>query len=155
MKQFLLTVATFFNIGYGPVAPGTWASLVTTLTIFILTPHLNSPVIVLVTATVIIFIVGVPAASLSEKHFAMKDPRPCVIDEVAGQLVALIMVPYSPVNFFAAFILFRLFDIIKPFPIRYLEKIRGGWGIMIDDIFAGLYALGFFHLGTFLIKNVF
>ena len=155
MKRLLLLIATFFNIGYGPVAPGTWASLVTTLTLYIITPHLNSPVIMLVMATVIVFIAGVPAASVAEKHFAKKDPRPCVIDEVAGQLVALIMVPHTPGNFLAAFLLFRFFDITKPFPIRRLEKIEGGWGIMIDDIIAGLYALGLFHLAVYLINRVF
>jgi phosphatidylglycerophosphatase A len=146
MKRMLLLIATFFNIGYGPVAPGTWASLVTTITVFLLHPLMRSPLQALISAAIIIFLVGIPAAAMAEKHFGKKDPRPCVIDEVAGQLVALILVPHSPLTFLAAFLLFRLFDIIKPFPIRRLEKIKGGLGIMVDDVMAGLYALALIHL---------
>ncbi len=146
MKQFLLTVATFFNIGYGPVAPGTWASLVTGVTVYLIVPFLSSPPLMLAGAILIIFMVGIPAAGLAEKHFNKKDPRACVIDEVAGQMVALILIPHHALYYFAAFLLFRFFDIIKPFPVNKLEKIKGGLGIMLDDIMAGLYALALIHL---------
>lgn len=146
MKRILLLIATFFNIGYGPVAPGTWASMVTTITVYLLHPLMRSPLQALISAAVIIFLAGIPAASAAEKHFKKKDPRQCVIDEVAGQLVALILVPHSPLYYLAAFLLFRLFDIFKPFPIRNLEKTRGGLGIMADDIIAGIYALALIHL---------
>jgi phosphatidylglycerophosphatase A len=91
-------------------------------------------------------VVGIPAATRVARACGSKDPQFVVIDEVAGQLVALIAVPLAWKSFLAALILFRAFDIVKPPPVRQLESIPAGAGIVLDDIAAGLYALGVVHL---------
>ncbi len=150
MRQILLFIATFFNIGRLPLAPGTWASLVTTVLVYFIKPYWQAPLYIQIAAIVIIFVLGIPAASAAEKHFNKKDPRPCVIDEVAGQMLSLLLVPHNIYLYGAGFFLFRVFDILKPFPVRNAEKIPGGFGIMLDDIVAGLYALGVLHLYLYL-----
>ena len=90
--------------------------------------------------------IGIPAATLVARGSGFKDPQFVVIDEVAGQLVALIAVPLAWKSFLAGFILFRVFDIWKPFPIRRLERLPEGTGIVVDDLGAGLYALAVMHL---------
>jgi phosphatidylglycerophosphatase A len=91
-------------------------------------------------------LVGIAAANRVARGSGIKDPQFVVIDEVAGQLVALIAVPLAWQPFLAGFILFRAFDIVKPPPVRQLEAIPEGAGIMLDDVAAGLYALGVMHL---------
>jgi phosphatidylglycerophosphatase A len=91
-------------------------------------------------------LVGIPAATLVARASGSKDPQFIVIDEAAGQLVALIAVPFAWKTFLAGFILFRVFDILKPFPIRRLERLPEGTGIVVDDLGAGLYALSIMHL---------
>lgn len=150
MKPILLFIATFFNIGRLPLAPGTWASLVTTVLVYFIKPYWQAPIYLQIAAIVIVFVLGIPAASAAERHFKRKDPRPCVIDEVAGQMVSLLLIPHSISFYIAGFLLFRLFDIVKPFPVRNTEKIPGGFGIMLDDIVAALYALGVLHLYLYL-----
>jgi phosphatidylglycerophosphatase A len=150
MKRILLCFATFFYIGHLPIAPGTWASLVTTVLVYFIKPYWQASVYMQIAAIVFIFLLGIPAASVAEKHFNKKDPRPCVVDEVAGQMVSLLLVPHSISFYIAGFLLFRVFDILKPFPVRNAEKIPGGFGIMLDDIAAGLYALGVLHLYLYL-----
>jgi phosphatidylglycerophosphatase A len=90
--------------------------------------------------------IGIPAATAVARASASKDPQFIVIDEVAGQLVALIAVPLAWKTFLAGFILFRVFDIWKPFPIRRLERLPEGAGIVVDDLGAGLYAFAVMHL---------
>ena len=150
MRQILLFIATFFNIGRLPLAPGTWASLVTTVLVYFIKPYWQAPLYIQIAAIVIVFVLGIPAASAAERHFKKKDPRPCVIDEVAGQMLSLLLVPHNIYLYGAGFFLFRVFDILKPFPVRNAEKIPGGFGIMLDDIVAGLYALGVLHLYLYL-----
>ncbi len=150
MKRMLLFFATFFYIGHLPIAPGTWASLVTTVLVYFIKPYWQAPVYLQIAVIVFIFLLGIAIASVAEKHFNKKDPRPCVIDEVAGQMVSLLLVPHTISFYIAGFLLFRLFDILKPFPIRSIEKIPGGFGVMLDDIVAGLYALGVLHLYLYL-----
>ena len=94
----------------------------------------------------VVTLIGIPAATSVSRATAIKDPQFVVIDEVAGQLVALIAVPLAWKTFLAGFILFRVFDISKPFPIRRLERLPEGTGIVVDDLGAGLYALGIMHL---------
>jgi phosphatidylglycerophosphatase A len=86
-------------------------------------------------------LIGIPAATQVARSFGKKDPQFVVIDEVAGQLITLIAVPVTWKTFLAGFILFRVFDIVKPPPVRQLEKLPGGTGIVLDDVAAGLYAL--------------
>lgn len=150
MKKTWIWIATFFKIGYMPIAPGTWASLVTAVLVFFIAPYWQASVYWQIPVIAAIFFIGIPAASYAEIHFKKKDPGHCVIDEVAGQMVSLLFISHEPVYYIAGFFLFRFFDIIKPFPIRLLEKFPRGLGIMIDDIGAGLYALGSLHLGIYL-----
>jgi phosphatidylglycerophosphatase A len=141
MKKTWILLATFFGIGYLPIAPGTWASLATAL-IFYFTPLATLPSLVWLLIAAAIFGIGVPAAAACEKHFQKKDPGHCVIDEVVGQIISFSLLPRQPGFFIAAFFLFRLFDILKPFPVRRSESLPHGFGIMSDDVLAGLYTLG-------------
>jgi phosphatidylglycerophosphatase A len=95
---------------------------------------------------VLITLLGIPAATRVARASALKDPQFIVIDEVAGQLIALIGVPLSWKSLLAGFVLFRAFDIIKPPPVRQLEALAEGAGIMLDDVGAGICALAVLHL---------
>ena len=136
-------VATFFGAGRLRPAPGTWGSLATVLLWWLLASHLSPtvriPVILLL--IVIVVTIGIPAATLEERGCGRKDPNHVVIDEVAGQLVALIACPLVWQALLAGFILFRGFDIVKPPPVRSLERLPEGTGIVVDDLGAGVYAL--------------
>jgi phosphatidylglycerophosphatase A len=136
-------VATFCGAGRLRPAPGTWGSLAAALLWWLLASHLplaaRLPVIlVLIVLTVAI---GIPAATLEERGCGGHDPSHIVIDEVAGQLVTYIACPIGWQALLAGFILFRAFDIVKPPPVRSLEKLPEGTGIMVDDLGAGIYAL--------------
>ena len=146
MKKILLWATTFFYVGYLPIAPGTWASMVTVLLVYFIGPYWQASVFIQLAIILAVFLLGIPAASYTEIHFDKEDPRYCVIDEVVGQMVGLLLVPHSIGLYIAGFFLFRFFDIIKPFPIKHLEKVPHGLGIMIDDVAAGLYSLGLLHL---------
>jgi phosphatidylglycerophosphatase A len=97
-------------------------------------------------AAAVIALIGIPAATRVARASGLKDPQFIVIDEVAGQLVALIGVPLGWKSFLAGLILFRVFDILKPPPVRQLERLPEGIGIVVDDLGAGLYALVVIHL---------
>jgi len=137
-------VATFLGIGRLRPGPGTWASAVTVLlwaTICAaLSPSLRTPLAMGLAA--LVTMIGISAATQVARGTGIKDPQFVVVDEVAGQLVALIAAPLAWKSFLAAFILFRAFDIVKPPPVRQLEAIPEGAGIVLDDVAAGLYALG-------------
>lgn len=141
-------VGTFFGVGRLRPGPGTWASAATALlwaaVAYALAPSLRIPGAFVLAA--LVTLIGIPAATRVARGSALKDPQFVVIDEVAGQLVALIAVPLAWKSFLAGFILFRVFDILKPPPVRQLEALPEGTGIVLDDITAGLYALGFVHL---------
>jgi phosphatidylglycerophosphatase A len=141
MKKIWLFTATFCYIGRIPIAPGTWASLVTTLLVYFIEPYQLSPFYIQAVIIGFIFILGIPASNAAEKYYNKKDPGSCVIDEVAGQMITLLLIPNKISYYIAGFFLFRFFDILKPFPIRRLEKIPGGLGIMLDDIMAAIYAM--------------
>lgn len=145
MKKFWIAVATFFGIGFIPMVPGTWASLLTVLIVYF-SPLSAAPFLTLALVTAVVYVAGVPAAAVSERHFGKKDPRPCVIDEVAGQLVSLWLLPRQLVFYIAAFFIFRLFDIFKPFPVDRSESLPGGFGIMTDDVLAGFYSMALLQL---------
>jgi len=140
--------ATFFGSGFGRPGPGTWASVATSALWLGLARYAKSaslPAYAIVTA-VLVTIVGIPAATRVARALGRKDPSQVVIDEVAGQMITFIYVPLNWHNVLAALILFRAFDITKPFPIRRLEHLPEGTGIMLDDVGAGLYALAVMQL---------
>lgn len=138
MARFLLyAFGTFLGTGYAPVAPATVASLAVALLWWLAgppAPALQALLLVLVSA------LGVPAAARLEARHG-HDPKLVVCDEVAGMLVTYLGVATGGVaGCLAGFFWFRVFDIAKPFPARRLERLPGGWGIMADDLMAGLYA---------------
>ncbi len=140
--------ATFFGIGRMRLVPGTWGSLATVILwaglAFALSAGQRLPVAVVLALA--ITAMGIPAATLVARGQGVKDPQFIVIDEVAGQLVALVGAPLGWKSFLAGFILFRAFDIVKPPPVRQLEALPEGIGIVVDDIAAGLYAWLVMHL---------
>ncbi|HSY92865.1 MAG TPA: phosphatidylglycerophosphatase A [Candidatus Binatus sp.] len=140
--------ATFFGIGRLHPGPGTWGSAVTVIlwaaAAYELAPTLRTPLAIAIAAFVTL--IGIPAATRVARASGGKDPQFVVIDEVAGQLIALIAVPLAWKTFLAGFILFRAFDIVKPPPVRQLEKLPEGAGIVIDDVAAGIFAFGVMHL---------
>jgi len=141
-------VATFFGIGRLRPGPGTWGSAAAVL-LWAALAHALAPSLrtsIAIALGVLVTLVGIPAATLVARGAGTKDPQFVVIDEVAGQLVTLVAVPLAWKSFLAGFILFRVFDIVKPPPVRQLEALPEGVGIVLDDVAAGLYALGIVHL---------
>jgi phosphatidylglycerophosphatase A len=142
-------IATFFGAGLGKPGPGTWGSVATVLIWTAIAIGINPPqplLLALTLAGIILSVaLGVPAATIAARESGRKDPGFVVIDEVAGQAIALLAIPISGAtanwkNILLALLLFRLFDITKPAPVRQLEKLPEGWGIVFDDVAAGLYA---------------
>ena len=142
------TTATFFGAGLLKPGPGTWGSLATVLLWAEISRYIPAPDRIWATIVAAIFTtaVGIPAATVVARASGLKDPQFVVIDEVAGQLLALIAVPLAWKTFLASFILFRVFDMWKPFHIRWLERLPEGTGIVVDDLGAGIYALASVHL---------
>jgi phosphatidylglycerophosphatase A len=150
-------VATLFGIGHIPWAPGTWASLATTLFWWLTTWAIRPSwqVAAAVALTGITIALGIPAATRVSRKTKLKDPQSVVIDEVAGQLIPFIAVPASWKSLLLGFILFRGFDIVKPPPVRQLEQLPEGFGIVMDDVAAGVYVFGIMEilLHTGLLSN--
>lgn len=143
MNRLRELIATFFYTGYSPVASGTAGTAGALLLAWILPESIHYGLACAAIA-LFVFAFGVPLGTWAEKRYGKKDPGPFVIDEVAGYFVALLRLDGAKPGLgelFVAFFLFRLFDVVKPFPARNMESIPGGWGIMLDDIFAGIYAL--------------
>jgi phosphatidylglycerophosphatase A len=130
-------VATGFGSGYSPFAPGTAGSIVG-LVLFLPLAGLAWPAQLAATAAVTL--VGAWAAGRVARSLGRKDPGLVVVDEVAGQWATFLALPFTPVIALAGFLLFRVMDIVKPWPARDLERLPGGWGIMADDVAAGIYA---------------
>lgn len=136
-------VGTFFGIGRLRPGPGTWASAATVLLWAALAwgiaPSVRAPIGIAL--AILVTAVGIPAATRVSRSLGKKDPQIVVIDEVAGQMIALIAVPLAWKSLLAGFILFRVFDIVKPPPVRQLERLPEGTGIVLDDVAAGIFAL--------------
>jgi phosphatidylglycerophosphatase A len=140
------TVATFFGAGLLKPAPGTWGSVAALLlwALFAWLSPASAPALntALVIGIVVVIALGVPAATIAARESGRHDPGFVVIDEVAGQWIALLGSPFDWKHALIALALFRLFDITKPPPARQLEGLPAGWGIVFDDVAAGLYAWG-------------
>ena len=118
-----------------PLMPGTFGSLVG-VGVFLLLKFWLAQVV----AIVLITWVGIWAATRTERVMALKDPGIVVVDEVVGMWTSLLFLPFTPVTAVAGFVLFRIMDVFKPYPARQFESLPGGWGIMTDDLMAGIYA---------------
>jgi phosphatidylglycerophosphatase A len=139
-------VATFFGAGFGKPGPGTWGSVAAVLLwaafAWGLHPTPQTLFFALLAGIALTLVFGIPAATIVARESGRQDPQFVVIDEVAGQWIALLGSAANWRHALIALILFRLFDITKPFPVRQLEALPEGWGIVLDDVGAGLYALG-------------
>lgn len=146
MDRLIMFIASGAYSGYLPKAPGTWGSL---LGVGLWAGLHKLELLPYAGVVAALFIVGIACAGSAEKILDSGDPGLVVIDEIVGQLIALAAVPFHPVTALLGFVLFRLFDILKPFPVNWLDKhLHGGLGIMLDDVMAGLYA--FFVMQLFL-----
>jgi phosphatidylglycerophosphatase A len=130
-------IATAFGSGHSPFAPGTAGSAVGVLLFW---PMATAAWPWQAAASAILFVVGSLAAGRVARRVNREDPGIVVVDEVVGQWVTLTALPFTPLTAGLGFLLFRVMDIVKPWPARDLERVPGGWGIMADDVAAGLYA---------------
>jgi phosphatidylglycerophosphatase A len=134
---FARLIATGLGSGYSPVAPGTAGSAVGLLLYW---PLARLPIAAQVAITVGVLFAGVAAASHLARRLGIEDPGVVVIDEVVGMWVTLLFLPLTPLTAAVGFVAFRVMDVFKPYPARQLENLHGGWGIMADDLMAGIYA---------------
>ena len=138
MWQF---AATFFYLGKLPFAPGSWGSLgALILWLFLPISHFLQLIFI-----IILFVVGVISSKKTANAMNMHDPSEVVIDEAVGMCITLFMLPHSIAIYAMAFILFRIFDIFKPSFIYQVQNLPGGWGIMLDDVLAGMFAGAICH----------
>lgn len=152
MKQINFLITTFFGIGKMPGAPGTWASLAAAPLFWFFV--LDKPLWQFGLILIVVYFAGVYSSGQYEKQIREKDPSSAVIDEVLGMGVAMFNIPGQWYYAVMAVILFRLFDIWKPHPIRRLEQLPAGWGIMTDDLLAGVYANVWIQIGVYVVNNV-
>ncbi len=141
LDRFIRAFVTGLGVGYLPLAPGTWASLATLLPVF--TVHWLFPLHETIVLGGLVALLTFPAVVFSTRFSRSEgdpDPSKIVIDEILGQMLCLLFAPVAAVSLGAGFLLFRFFDIVKPFPVRNSEKLPGGMGIVCDDLIAGLYA---------------
>ncbi|MEI7811098.1 MAG: phosphatidylglycerophosphatase A [Ignavibacteria bacterium] len=138
-----------FYTGYAPVASGTFGSLAALLIYFI--PGFELPYII-IPAIIIFFITGIWTGNKFEVVYGKKDPSECTIDEVVGMWISLLFVPKRITYLLLSFVIWRIFDIIKPFPANAAENLKGGLGIMMDDVIAAFYTLLLVHVLITFIK---
>ena len=132
-----VAIATVGGVGRAPIAPGTVASALTAFVLWAL-PFSRVSVVI---AFIVVTVVGTWAAEHAERVLGTKDPGAIVIDEVAGMTLSVLVLPLTVPVLAVAFVLFRVFDVLKPPPARQAQALPGGFGVMVDDLFAGLYAL--------------
>jgi phosphatidylglycerophosphatase A len=141
MTRIAILLATWFGCGLAPKAPGTVGSLAAALIGVVLHEYAGFAGWNYLLLAALAILPAVWSADLTARALKLKDPQIVVIDEVLGQWVAFAgALTLTPATYLAAFVLFRLFDIWKPWPVRQLEALPGGWGINADDLMAGIYA---------------
>lgn len=138
MTRLAVFISTVGYCGYFPFAPGTVGSAAG-LVVYLLVWWSGSP-LVEIGLIVALFAAGVWAGTISERYFGGIDPGPIVVDEVVGMLITLAFIPVGWSGALAGFVLFRVFDVFKPWPARSLERLHGGFGVMADDAMAAVYA---------------
>jgi len=137
-SRLAVALASFGYVGFAPVAPGT-AGAAAAIPLFLLLRWADSSWLEIAVCAVMV-VAGAWSARLTEQALGVEDPGVIVIDEVVGMLVSLIFLPGTWPVIAAAFVAFRVFDIVKPWPAGRLEHVPGGWGVMADDVMAGVYA---------------
>ncbi|MDE2229804.1 MAG: phosphatidylglycerophosphatase A [Alphaproteobacteria bacterium] len=142
-------LSTWFGCGLAPFARGTFGSLAA-LPLAGFSMWLGGPLALQIVAAIVLLI-GLKATDVYARTTGIEDPDEAVIDEVAGQCLTLTVVPLAPLPYLAGFLLFRFFDVAKPFPIRRIERLPGGYGIMLDDIAAAVYAMIVYRIGSHLL----
>ena len=141
MSRFIKFLASGFGAGYAPQAPGTAGSVVGLGLAFVLQWASGGNWLLYLIITVFLSLLAVPVSTKAERLYGKKDCPKIVIDEIAGILVTFLVVPLTWYTALIGFMLFRLFDIWKPFPARLLQdRLPGGWGVVGDDVMAGIYA---------------
>jgi phosphatidylglycerophosphatase A len=138
VTRLAVFISTAGYCGYFPFAPGTVGSAAG-LVVYLLVWWTGSP-LVEIGLIVALFAAGVWAGTISERYFGGIDPGPIVVDEVVGMLITLAFIPVGWSGALAGFVLFRVFDVFKPWPARSLERLHGGFGVMADDAMAAVYA---------------
>lgn len=141
-------VGSGFYTGFIPYASGTFGSIVALVIYWI--PDFENPMIIF-SAIIVFGLYGIYVGTKFEKEYG-KDPPECTIDEMVGQWISLLLVPKTIIVSLLVFFIWRLFDIIKPFPARNLEKLKGGLGIMIDDVISSFYSLILIHFILIIFK---
>ncbi|MES2219988.1 MAG: phosphatidylglycerophosphatase A [Acidobacteriota bacterium] len=146
-------LATFFGVGFLRPAPGTWGSAAGLL-LWLAAAHWLHPspmqfAVGTAIAALLAVLAGIPASTIVSREAATEDPSFVVLDEVAGQWIALIVAGTRPWEWLLAFLLFRVFDILKPSPARQFDRMHSGFGIMMDDVAAGIYAMVILLLARF------
>jgi len=139
-----MVIATFFGLGFFPIAPGTAASLVVVLLYKFYLSGLAWPCVLLI--LFLLTVLGVISSTTYSRELREKDPRRIVIDEACGQLFVLLLTPLTWPALAISFVLFRFFDIVKPYPVSKVERLPRGWGIMADDLVAAVMAKILLHL---------
>jgi phosphatidylglycerophosphatase A len=137
MRRLALFFATFGYVGYAPVAPGTFGSAAGLVVFYAV--RATGSTLVDVVVILVLFALGLWCGTVAEHHFGGTDPGPIVIDEVVGMLVTLFLLPVTPRVALVGFVVFRVLDVIKPFPSARFEKLPGGLGVMADDGMAAIY----------------
>jgi phosphatidylglycerophosphatase A len=137
MNCLVILLATGLGVGFSPIVPGTLGTLLA-IPLYYFISSISSPLYEL--TLVAFFFFSSWISNQAEKHWGKKDDRRIVIDEIMGFLVTMLWVPKSISSIIMGFILFRFFDILKPFPIRHLERVPSGFGVVLDDVLAGVYA---------------
>jgi phosphatidylglycerophosphatase A len=148
LNFFEKLIGSGFYTGYIPFASGTWGSLAAL--IIYLIPGFEKPVVI-IPAIILFTVLGIFIGNKFDVIYG-KDPAECTVDEVVGMWISLLFLPKTILVVTAAFISWRAFDILKPAPARQLESLKGGVGIMIDDIVAGIYSLLLLHFILFIFK---
>jgi len=153
VKNLARFVATLGPVGSAPLAPATAASAVVVLVGYFIPVRAIPAIPVALLLIAACAVLAVWSAGDAEKTLG-HDAKPIVIDEVVGQCLALLLVPHTPLAFLAAFVLFRGFDVWKPLGAREIQRLPGGWGVVADDVVAGLTACGAFHLGAWALHRL-
>jgi phosphatidylglycerophosphatase A len=137
-EKLAIFISTGVYTGYFPFAPGTIGTLVAIPLVLLLSFFSQ---LTYGSATLVIFLIGVWSSGKAELIFQRKDAPPIVIDEIVGFLITMFYLPKGLKYIILGFFLFRFFDIVKPYPANFMnEQVKGGWGVVLDDVFAGIYA---------------